>query len=237
MLEDRPRERSAVGSSVWGSRSRKRIMDAALHQFAMRGVRGVRLEDIAAEAGMTRPGLLRHFASKDELVFEAHKEAALRLPSYLDAPEEVLRLGFFETLRYWLDRAGELAEGDDETYRMVLIGKFTTDLELQDRISRFWLSEDPEGTVDFVEFGQTNGEIDTEVDPLILAAIIDWIVEGLRRSVAARELDRAMLFHSRFHRDGEARLRATVSAIVDVLREGLGPADDGATLHHEAAVG
>jgi AcrR family transcriptional regulator len=44
-----------------------RLLDAASREFAARGVDGARLADIAAAAGITRPSLLYHFASKDDL--------------------------------------------------------------------------------------------------------------------------------------------------------------------------
>lgn len=45
----------------------ERLLDAAEHVFAQQGLRGARLEDIAASAGIRRPSLLYHYASKDEL--------------------------------------------------------------------------------------------------------------------------------------------------------------------------
>jgi AcrR family transcriptional regulator len=44
-----------------------RLLDAASREFAARGVEGARLADIASAAGITRPSLLYHFATKDDL--------------------------------------------------------------------------------------------------------------------------------------------------------------------------
>jgi len=48
--------------------TRERIVAAARRLFTAHGYRAVSLRDIAAEAGVTHPGLLRHFSGKDELL-------------------------------------------------------------------------------------------------------------------------------------------------------------------------
>jgi TetR/AcrR family transcriptional regulator len=47
--------------------TRDRLLEAAEAEFADRGFEGARLEDIAEQAGIRRPSLLYHFATKDEL--------------------------------------------------------------------------------------------------------------------------------------------------------------------------
>ena len=47
---------------------RRQIIEAATVAFARRGYTGASLREIADEVGVTVPGLLRHFASKEELL-------------------------------------------------------------------------------------------------------------------------------------------------------------------------
>ncbi len=48
--------------------SRDRLIKAAADLFYIRGIQGVSVDAIVAEAGLTKPTLYKHFASKDELV-------------------------------------------------------------------------------------------------------------------------------------------------------------------------
>jgi TetR/AcrR family transcriptional regulator len=57
----RPRARSITVATP------SRLLDAALDHFAARGIDGARLADIASTAGITRPSLLYHFPSKEQL--------------------------------------------------------------------------------------------------------------------------------------------------------------------------
>ncbi|MBE2317507.1 TetR/AcrR family transcriptional regulator [Solirubrobacter sp. CPCC 204708] len=51
-----------------GRATRDRIIEAAMHAFAARGFRGTAIDAVAAEAGVTRQGLLHHFPSKVQLL-------------------------------------------------------------------------------------------------------------------------------------------------------------------------
>ena len=51
--------------------NRQRIIDSAIRLFAERGVDGVGVAEVMADAGFTHGGFYNHFASKDELVHEA----------------------------------------------------------------------------------------------------------------------------------------------------------------------
>lgn len=48
-------------------RNRKAILDAALQVFSAQGFRGATLDQIAAEAGLSKPNLLYYFASKEAI--------------------------------------------------------------------------------------------------------------------------------------------------------------------------
>ena len=53
-----------------GRASRKAILEAALDVFAERGYRGTSLPEIATRVGLTQPGLLHHFGTKEDLLLE-----------------------------------------------------------------------------------------------------------------------------------------------------------------------
>lgn len=62
-----------------GRASRKAILAAAAEVFAERGYRGTSLTEIANRVGMTQPGLLHHFSTKDLLllaVVQEHEEGS-----------------------------------------------------------------------------------------------------------------------------------------------------------------
>jgi AcrR family transcriptional regulator len=51
-----------------GRRRREAVLDAAADAFHARGFHGASVDDVCAAAGITGPGLYRHFASKDALL-------------------------------------------------------------------------------------------------------------------------------------------------------------------------
>lgn len=52
------------------ARTRRHLLDTALRLFAEHGYEGVRVEDIAREAGLSRAAFYKHFAERDEIIGE-----------------------------------------------------------------------------------------------------------------------------------------------------------------------
>ncbi|MEU4694840.1 TetR family transcriptional regulator [Actinoplanes sp. NPDC023714] len=58
-------------SQAQARQNRERIVATAARLFRERGIAGVSVADVMAEAGLTHGGFYKHFASKDALVAEA----------------------------------------------------------------------------------------------------------------------------------------------------------------------
>src|SRR4051812_7297177 len=86
-----------------GRASRKAILAAAADVFAENGYRGTSLTEIANRVGMTQPGLLHHFSTKDQLllaVVEEHETNSEHANSMMEdlAPGNFLLVDSIEKL-------------------------------------------------------------------------------------------------------------------------------------------
>jgi AcrR family transcriptional regulator len=197
---------------------RERILLCAMRLFAEHGYRGAKIEDIAMELQIAKGSIFQHFGSKAELFLEAYQRAVTQLQAWLDAPEDVRDRGFFAVVDYWIDRTDELVVEARVPYRVALVGNYATDLSIRRQINRFLLSEDPYGTLEFVEWGQQRGEVRTDVESEVLASLIDWISTALQDALATEELDPG-LFH-RLQGDPERR-RARIDEFRQLLRSAV----------------
>jgi AcrR family transcriptional regulator len=68
-----------------GRASRAAILDAAIEVFAERGYDGSTLGEIARRVGMTQPGLLHHFGTKDDLFLEVVRDRSAHQKESFDA--------------------------------------------------------------------------------------------------------------------------------------------------------
>ncbi|MGH8195014.1 MAG: TetR/AcrR family transcriptional regulator [Woeseiaceae bacterium] len=82
--EKQPREKGKRPSA------RERICETARELFYQRGIRGVGVEMIAAEAGTTKMSLYRNFSSKDDLVAECLCEQEREFWAWWEATVEPL---------------------------------------------------------------------------------------------------------------------------------------------------
>jgi AcrR family transcriptional regulator len=215
-LDPRPRRRTARSEA-----KRELIVECAMRHFADHGYQGARVEDMAIELGIAKGSIFQHFGSKAGLFLEVYKRAAVALPAWLDAPEPVQRDGFFAIVRYWLDRTEHYVKDDWVPYRVVLIGNYGTDLDLKRDINRWLVSEDPYGTLEFVEWGQQRGEVRTDLDLEMIVSILDWLSGSLQDALVSEELDPG-LFHRRQSQPDRQRMRIDHFAVL--LESAIRPA-------------
>jgi TetR/AcrR family transcriptional regulator len=199
---------------------REAIAEAAMRHFAEHGYQGARVEDLARELGIAKGSIFQHFGSKAGLFLATYERAVSSLPAWLDAPSDVVERGFWSVLEYWLERTEHLIRDDWVPYRVSLIGNYGTDLTLKRDINRFLLSEDPYGTLDFVEFGIRRNEVRADVDAEMIASMLDWLAERFQDALVTEELDPG-LFHRRSD-DPQRRRELRIHQFTELLRSAIG---------------
>jgi TetR/AcrR family transcriptional regulator len=211
--------RTETSRSARTRAKRERIVECAMRQFAEHGYQGAKVEEIAVELGIAKGSIFQHFGSKAGLFFEAYQRATFQMPAWLDAPQDVLSQGFFPTVTYWLERTEHLVREDYVPYRVSLIGTYSTDLALKRDINRFLVSEDPYGTLDFVEFGIARGEVRGDVDLEMIVSMVDWLSGSIQDALVTEELDPGL-----FHRGGAnpERRKLRVEHFTILLQSAIG---------------
>src|SRR6478672_3385567 len=130
-----PTDQKSRRRSARAEAKRELIVTCAMRHFAEHGYQGARIEDMAAELQIAKGSVFQHYGSKAGLFLECYKRAVSMLPAWLDAPDDVKAEGFFPVVRYWLGRTQHLVEEDWVPNRVVLVGNYGTDLELETIVS------------------------------------------------------------------------------------------------------
>jgi AcrR family transcriptional regulator len=199
---------------------RDRILDAAMRRFAEHGYRGTRVEDVAADVGVAKGTVFLDFASKEGLFLEVFKRAMSMLPAWLDAPADVVDRGFWAVLDWWLQRTEEFVAADPLPNRVALIARYDAGLGMRRPVDRYMHSEDPYGTLEFVEYGMKRGEIRDDIDAEMIASTLDWMAERFQDAQISEDLDPGLI-----HRRPERR-PMRIKEFVEVLHGGIAPQPD-----------
>lgn len=107
----------AAAPTAHGRRRREAIVDAATDLFDRRGFHATSMDDIGAAAGISGPGLYRHFRSKDELLIAVFDRIWDRLRPAVEAADGTAAE---EALARLVDAHLDLAV-DDSAALMLLI--------------------------------------------------------------------------------------------------------------------
>jgi AcrR family transcriptional regulator len=192
------------------------MLETAMRRFAEHGYQRTRVEDIAEDLGIAKGSIFLHFKSKRGLFFEAYRKAATSLPGYMDAPRPVLDGGVFEVVRYWLEQSEPLAPAYRVPVRILLLGDYAVDIDLQREIKRFKQECDPYGTQRLVRYGIERGDLRSDVQSSLLASTIDWMLERFQDVLLADEL-------GPIRRGPKAATRQRIDQFVRLLRDAVGP--------------
>ncbi len=198
------------------------ILAAAIRYFAEHGYEAARVGDIAAELGIAKGSVFQHFGSKDGLFLEAYKESVNKLPGYLEVPDDVKHEGFFAVLRHRLENAPRMREHHQVHYAVMLLGNYGSDMNIKKRISRFMSQEDPLGLKAFVRMGLDRGELRRDVDPELIAGIIEATVERFQDALTMSETH-PELFHCSGNGHGKGQSQR-IEEFILVLRGAIGTA-------------
>ena len=180
---------SRVEEEAPGDR-REAILVAAARVIAQRGVRGMRVEQVASEARVSPPLLYYHFASRQGLIRAALERASDK------APSAALRDPASEGSGYAAVEEALLAELDEDRSvrdNAVVWGEVSAsavfDPELRDdvrRVTEDWSAIVAEG----IRRGIADGSIRKGVDPELAAEILITLVDGLCNRWLAGAMDR-----------------------------------------------
>lgn len=194
------------------------ILDVAMRNFAEHGYRGARVEDIAGEVGVAKGTVFLHFGNKEGLFLAAYQRAVSMLPAWLDAPSDVVEQGFWTVLDYWLEQTDEFASEAWVPNRVAMIGRYDTGIALRRPIDRYMRSEDPYGTLEFVEFGVRRREIRDDIDVDMIASMLDWLAERFQDALGSEELDPGLVHRKPYRPE---RRETRIREFLELLRSGI----------------
>jgi AcrR family transcriptional regulator len=174
------RRSPAAGTATEPENSRGAILQAAARTIARHGVRGLKVDDVAAAAGVSTPLLYYHFASRAGLVKATLEYASIEAPSSAlpEGPPEG------ETGYRALERAllAELDDTDQVRDNAVVWGEVAASAVFEDDLRadvkeavEIWREEVVQG----IRAGLADGSIRAGIDPEQTAELLTTLVDGL----------------------------------------------------------
>jgi AcrR family transcriptional regulator len=159
-----------------GEARRRQLVELALHAFGAQGYRGTTLAGIAAEAGISEPGVIHHFANKERLLRRVLDEY------HADSVAQITRLLPDRSLAYALVELAREHEADPASVRMFMaIAAESVDPE---HPAHEWFVDRYRRTraafTEVIAEEQRAGRIKASADPGVLARQLTAVFDGLQ---------------------------------------------------------
>jgi len=199
-----------AGTYARGDAAKKRILDVAMEEFAARGYWGASLQDIAVRTGLSKPGLLHHFPSKQVLLAAVLAERDRRDRHGMGV-DDIFALRGLQVLDM-LDRlvAHNAERAGLVRLSHVLAAESAGDSHPAAEYGRRHFAEARTLVRTALEAGVADGELRDDLDCGLLAVQVVAVMEGLENQWLAdpEPVDLVGVFHA-YTRDLRERIRAT----------------------------
>jgi AcrR family transcriptional regulator len=160
-----------------------RLLEAAARCFAKQGFRGTTVDDIAAEAGMSRPLLYKHYDGKDALIdavlddllseWEAQAGELAEYPCATDALQAKLE----RSVRFAMDRP--LLQAIFQQDPRVLMSGHAELFARSNEASRAQIER-------IVRQGQSTGEFAADLDPSSVTELVELVTLAMSERALGR---------------------------------------------------
>lgn len=176
--------------------NREAILVAVARVIARRGIRGLRVEDVAAEAGVSAPLLYYHFGSRSGLVKAALEHASERAPS--TALRNPSKQSGYEAVEAAL--LAELGDEPEVRANAVVWGEASAsavfERELRPdvkRVNNAWRANVAEAIGEGVKDGSIRDEIEPEEAAELLITLVDGLCTRWLGGTMSHDRARALL--------------------------------------------
>ena len=192
--------------------TRKSVLDAALRVFSRKGYAAAALEDIAAEAGVTRGAIYHHFGSKEKLYIALADGASAQTWALVDLAIEEGGI-FTQIISRIMAYHANLLE-DDRHYREVVMLTLTSSqassgpAALKER-QYFEAKAAVEHVAGYFQMGIARGELRADLDPYAGARAMLALQNGLAYLWLANP--------------DAFSLKESAPALIDVFLQGIAP--------------
>lgn len=176
--------------------NREAILVAVASVIARRGIRGLRVEDVAAEAGVSAPLLYYHFGSRSGLVKAALEHASERAPS--TALRKPSKQSGYESVEAAL--LAELGDEPEVRANAVVWGEagasavFERDLRPDvKRVNNAWRANVAEAIGEGVKDGSIRDDVEPEEAAELLITLVDGLCTRWLGGTMSRDRARSLL--------------------------------------------
>lgn len=199
-------------------RKRKRILSAAISEFATSGYAAASINSIVERVGISKGSIFNYFTDKRGLFLFVFQQALEQVKDYLRrVRDESMAEDLFSRLEKMLLAGVSFIRSHPRIYRIYLRVLFEGNLPDRDSLITSLRELSTDYLTEFLVTAKERGEIDRDLDVNVAAFVIEAVLERFLQAYSLEHLDAGMGLYKA--QDDEVKRWA--QGIIGLLKNGL----------------
>lgn len=200
-----------------GKEKQEAILNSAIKEFSKKGFKGALVENIAKESKVAKGSIFNYFGGKEGLFLFVFEQALEKVKGHLKSVKNMTEtVPFLDRIRIIAREGTKFAKRNPDMLKLYLRLHTETGVEIAFQLLKVVRQYSIKFLCELVEEAKDKGEINTDIDTLALAFLLDSVLERLLQAFSVEHIGDPFGIYARMQES-----EIMMEKVIGILAKGL----------------